>query len=47
MGSGIVYVKAIENSLLHIGGSGVGGGTLIGLSEKLLKHQILEVLNLT
>lgn len=47
MGSGIVYVKATENSILHIGGSGVGGGTLIGLSEKLLKHQILAVLNLT
>lgn len=47
MGSGIVYVKATENSIVHIGGSGVGGGTLIGLSEKLLKHQILEVLNLT
>ena len=29
MGTGTVYVKATENFIVHIRGSGVGRGTLI------------------
>lgn len=36
MGTGTAYVKAREEGCIHIGGSGVGGGTLIGLSSLLL-----------
>ena len=36
MGTGTVYVKATENFIVHIRGSGVGRGTLIWFSEKLL-----------
>lgn len=36
MGTGTAYVKATQDSITHIGGSGVGGGTLIGLSSLLI-----------
>lgn len=36
MGTGTAYVKAQEDGAIHIGGSGVGGGTLVGLSSLLL-----------
>ena len=35
MGTGTAFVRATENSIKHIGGSGVGGGTIIGLCSKL------------
>lgn len=40
MGTGTAYVRASENKIAHIGGSGVGGGTLVGLCGKLINaHQ--------
>jgi len=36
MGTGTAYVLADEKNIRHIGGSGVGGGTLLGLSNKML-----------
>lgn len=44
MGTGTAYVKVTQNSITHIGGSGVGGGTLIGLSEKLLNTTNLDLI---
>ncbi|MBQ7096425.1 MAG: pantothenate kinase [Clostridia bacterium] len=36
MGTGTAFVYAEGDQVRHVGGSGVGGGTLIGLSSKLL-----------
>jgi type II pantothenate kinase len=35
MGTGTAFVRAGKNGICHIGGSGVGGGTVVGLSGKL------------
>ncbi|MCR5809118.1 MAG: pantothenate kinase [Clostridiales bacterium] len=35
MGTGTAFVKAKGNEFMHIGGSGVGGGTLVGLGCRL------------
>lgn len=37
MGTGTAFVLAQNGESTHIGGSGVGGGTLLGLSRALLK----------
>lgn len=44
MGTGTAYVKVTQNSITHIGGSGIGGGTLIGLSDKLLDTTNLDLI---
>lgn len=36
MGTGTAFVRSEGDSIRHIGGSGVGGGTLLGLSAKML-----------
>lgn len=36
MGTGTAFVKADQNGVRHIGGTGVGGGTLLGLSNRML-----------
>lgn len=36
MGTGTALVKAEHNSVVHLGGTGVGGGTLLGLSNRML-----------
>lgn len=36
MGTGTAYVMADGNQVTHMGGTGVGGGTLLGLSNKML-----------
>lgn len=36
MGTGTAFVYADEKGVQHVGGSGVGGGTLVGLSSKIL-----------
>lgn len=36
MGTGTAFVKADENGVRHLGGTGVGGGTLLGLSNRML-----------
>lgn len=35
MGTGTAFVRAGKGGIRHIGGSGVGGGTVLGLCEKL------------
>lgn len=36
LGTGTAYVNASTDSVKHMGGTGVGGGTILGLSSKLL-----------
>lgn len=47
MGTGTSFVKVEENKICHIGGIGIGGGTILGLSRLLLHtqdiHQIVEM----
>ncbi len=38
MGTGTAFVKADESESVHIGGSGIGGGTLLGLSSALFQE---------
>ena len=44
MGTGTAFVKAEGSRMTHIGGTGVGGGTLLGLSSKLLNLQEFDSL---
>ena len=47
MGTGTAFVRAGKNQITHLGGSGVGGGTLLGLASIMLnKHDIDAVLAL-
>lgn len=47
MGTGTSFVKVDGEEIRHIGGIGIGGGTLLGLSRLLLKtqeiHQVVEM----
>jgi len=36
IGTGTAIIEANENKISHFGGSGVGGGTILGLAKKLL-----------
>ena len=36
IGTGTVIIEAGENGIFHFGGSGIGGGTILGLAKKLL-----------
>jgi len=36
MGTGTAFVRASKNEVKHLGGSGVGGGTIIGLASMML-----------
>ena len=38
MGTGTAFVRAERSGYRHLGGSGVGGGTLAGLSRQLLNE---------
>lgn len=42
MGTGTAFIKVIGDDISHIGGSGVGGGTLLGLSNLLLDNTDLK-----
>ena len=44
MGTGTAFVRASRDEIVHIGGSGVGGGTLIGLASKLLHTEDIGVI---
>ena len=44
MGTGTAFVYAKGNQIEHIGGSGVGGGTLIGLSQKLIGETAFDAI---
>ncbi|GMO47801.1 MAG: type II pantothenate kinase [Termitinemataceae bacterium] len=37
IGTGTVLIHAEKDKISHIGGSGVGGGTILGLSKKMLQ----------
>jgi type II pantothenate kinase len=36
IGTGTAVIKATKSEITHLGGSGVGGGTILGLSKRLL-----------
>ena len=42
MGTGTAIVHATENDMRYLGGTGVGGGTLMGLSKLLLSAETVE-----
>lgn len=42
MGTGTAFVNANGKDFRHIGGSGIGGGTLLGLSSKLVHENKIE-----
>ena len=44
MGTGTAFVYAKGDEVEHIGGSGVGGGTLIGLSQKLIGETAFDAI---
>ena len=37
MGTGTAFVRANKDEIIHMGGTGVGGGTLLGLSSQMLQ----------
>ncbi len=41
MGTGTAIVHATENEMRYLGGTGVGGGTLVGLSKLLLSAETI------
>ena len=47
IGTGTVIIEAGDKGISHFGGSGVGGGTILGLAKKLLPvaefHDIMEL----
>jgi type II pantothenate kinase len=47
IGTGTVIIEAGDKGIFHFGGSGVGGGTILGLAKKLLSiaefHDIMEL----
>ena len=49
MGTGTALVKADQKGVRHIGGTGVGGGTLLGLSNRMLNvrnfNDLIETAN--
>jgi type II pantothenate kinase len=44
MGTGTAIVSVKGDTIMHVGGTGVGGGTLLGLSKHLLNVARLETL---
>lgn len=44
MGTGTAFVAAEGNTARHLGGTGVGGGTLLGLSNRILNVRSFDVL---
>lgn len=45
MGTGTAFVRASQSEIKHIGGSGVGGGTLFGLSKCLLQESDISAVS--
>ena len=44
MGTGTAFVKADAEGIRHIGGTGVGGGTLLGLANRMLNIRDFDML---
>jgi len=36
MGTGTAFVKMVNGEAVHLGGSGIGGGTVLGLADRML-----------
>jgi type II pantothenate kinase len=43
MGTGTAVVRADGNVIEHIGGTGIGGGTILGLSSRMLNIRDIEI----
>jgi len=43
MGTGTALVEASEDDIRHIGGTGIGGGTILGLSSRMLNVHDTEL----
>src|SRR5439155_10306612 len=46
LGTGTALVSVMGNKIEHVGGTGVGGGTLLGLSKHILNISRLETLEM-
>jgi len=44
MGTGTAFVRADKNEITHLGGSGVGGGTIIGLAERMFGKNDIDAI---
>ncbi len=44
MGTGTAIVKANEDKIEHIGGTGVGGGTIIGLANRMINIRDIQMI---
>jgi len=44
MGTGTALVEASRESIKHIGGTGIGGGTILGLSSRMLNIRDIEII---
>ena len=44
VGTGTAFVRADKNNIKHLGGSGVGGGTLVGLCSKLINTENFDTI---
>jgi type II pantothenate kinase len=44
MGTGTAFVRASKDGITHIGGSGVGGGTIVGLCSKLVNASSFDTI---
>jgi type II pantothenate kinase len=42
IGTGTVIIEAGDKGIFHFGGSGIGGGTILGLSKKLLPTAVFS-----
>jgi type II pantothenate kinase len=47
MGTGTALVRASTESISHIGGTGIGGGTILGLSSRMLNIRDIELIKET
>jgi len=44
MGTGTAFVRAAKNDITHLGGSGVGGGTIVGLCERMFGKSEIDAI---
>ena len=44
LGTGTAFVRAARDSVTHLGGSGVGGGTLLGLSSLMIGKSDIDAI---
>jgi len=44
MGTGTAFVRASKDGVMHMGGSGVGGGTIVGLASLILGNSDIDAI---